>query len=138
MKSINFLFLLAISILLFIGCSANQAANNKIVITDEPKWIADPYFNLPKDTIAAVGCARSHFKGKSAQRKLAISRAIDEIATQVKTTVNNITLRNRTNGLSSTSSSSLQSVDNIKVKTKILDIYTDKSSNMCAWVKKIN
>lgn len=141
MKSITLLFIFTISVLLFTGCTNNnKVSNTKTVVVNsgEPKWMIDPYIDLPDGTVAAIGCARKHFKGKAAQRKLAISRAIDEIATQVKTTVNNATLRRRTNSSSSMNATSLQSVDNVNVKTKVMDIYTDRNNNMCVWVKKVN
>ena len=140
MKSIN-IFLFTISVLLFTGCANNnKVSNTKTVVVNsgEPKWVLDPYIGLPEGSVAAIGCAREHFKGKSAQRKLAISRAIDEIATQVETNVNNALLTRRTKSSSSMNSTSLQSVKNVNVKTKVKDIYIYANNNMCAWVIKVN
>ncbi|MCK5293257.1 MAG: LPP20 family lipoprotein [Arcobacteraceae bacterium] len=140
MKLINLFFLFTISVLLFAGCSNDKVSNTKTVVVNsgEPKWILDPYINLPKGSIAAVGFAREHFKGKSAQRKLAISRAIDEIATQVKTTVNNVTLRRGTKSSSSMNTTSLQSVDNVNIKTKVMDVYVDIKNNIYVLVVQVD
>jgi len=126
--------LIIITILLLGGCSL---PNNKIAINKAPKWLYDPY--IENDSIAAVGCAKSHFKGVAAQKKLAISRAIDEIAIQYKVKVENVTLRKKSSyngmkGSSSTQSSSLHLVDNIEIQTKTKDIYTKPNGEICAWV----
>ena len=129
--------LLIVSVMLFTGCIKQQ--NNTPVTKQnvEPKWLIDPY--VDNDKIAAVGCARKHFKGKEAQKDLAISRAIDRIATQNQVTVNNTTLREKSSsngrrGNSSSQSTSLQSVNNVKVSTKTKAIYTKQDGEICAWV----
>ena len=140
MRIIKFKFLSIISVLLFVGCANKSTVNTKAVTINyaEPKWMSNPYIDLPKGTIVAVGCARRHFKGRSAQKKLAISRAIDEIATEVKTTVNNVTLRRKNNSASSMNTTSMQSVDNVKLKTEVISTYMDENGNMCVRVKRIN
>lgn len=141
MRIIKFKFLSIISVLLFVGCANKSTLNTKTVTINyekEPKWMSNPYIDLPKGTIVAVGCARIHFKGRSAQKKLAISRAIDEIATEVKTTVNNVTLRRKNNSASSMNTTSMQSVDNVKLKTEVISTYMDENGNMCVRVKRIN
>lgn len=126
--------LLIVTILLLGGCSLT---NNKMVINQVPKWLNNPY--IEKDDVAAVGCAGIHFKGESAQKKLAISRAIDDIATQYKVKIDNVTLRKKSiyngmKGSSSTQSSSLHSIDNLELKTKIKDIYKKTNGEICVWV----
>ena len=91
------------------------------------------------DKIAAVGCSKQHFKGKSYQQKLAISVAIDQIAMQNKVTISNTTLRAKkiSNGqrLSSSSrSSSLQTVDKVSVSTIVKKIYNKRNGDICVWV----
>ena len=105
--------------------------------TEEPKWLIDPY--VESDKIAAVGCAGQHFNGVEAQKKLAISRAIDQIATQTKVSVSNVTLRRKSSqngvrGNSSSQSTSLQSVDNVSVQTRTKALYTKPNGDICAWV----
>jgi hypothetical protein len=126
-----------IGILFFSGCVNTQSINSKAISQNngEPKWLNNPQKEAG-DKITAVGCARIHYKGVSAQKKLAVSRAIDEIATQVEVTVDNVSLRNRTNNSSSSSSSSLQSVNKVNLKTKIMAYYTKPDGEICAWVIK--
>ena len=88
------------------------------------------------EKITAVGCATKHYKGIAAQKKLALSRAIDEIAMQTKTTVSNTVLRKKSNGYTSTKISSLQSVNDLKLKTKIMAYYTKPDGDICVWVVK--
>ena len=126
--------LLIVSTLLFNGCVIQNNTPTKI---EEPKWLIDPY--IQNDKIAAVGCAKIHFKGISAQKDLAISRAIDRIATQNKVIVNNVTMRKKSssNGSrrsSSSSSSSLHSVNNVSISTKTKALYTKPNNEICAWV----
>ena len=125
-----------ISLLLFSGC---VPVNNSIVKKEpsEPKWLQDPY--LENDKIAATGCAKRHFKGISAQKDLAVSRAIDRIATQNSVIVDNVTLRKKSvsNGIretSSASSSSLQTINNVKISTKNKAFYTKADGEICVWV----
>ncbi len=124
-----------VSILLFTGC-VNTFSNNKIVTKQEPQWLIDPY--VSNDKIAAVGCAKEHINGVEAQKKLAISRAIDQIAIQYKVTVENIAYRQKTmqgiNSSSKSQSSSLQTVDSVSVGTKTKAIYTKRNGDICAWV----
>jgi len=123
-----------ISVIFVIGCSP---LTNLTKQNGEPKWLLDPY--VDGDEIAAVGCARTHFKGTEAQKDLAISRAIDRIATQNSIIVENVTMRqkdtaNGRSGNSSSSSSSLHTVDKVKISTKTKDLYTKKDGQICAWV----
>ncbi|PIF03830.1 MAG: hypothetical protein CSA86_04820 [Arcobacter sp.] len=124
--------IVVVSILLFQGC----VSKNKTLVT-EPKWLLDPY--IQNDKVAAVGCAKRHFKGIEAQKNLAISRAVDRIAIQNRVIVENATLRRKSisngrRGTSSSSSSSLQTVDKVKVSTKIKDMYTKPDGEICVWV----
>lgn len=125
-----------VSVMLFSGCAIpnNTTVSKK---NEEPKWLLDPYVN--NDKIAAVGCARQHINGVEAQKNLAISRAIDRIATQNSVIVDNVTMRQKSSqngrkGSSSSSSSSLHTVDKVKVSTKTKAIYTKPNGEICAWV----
>jgi len=127
---------LIVSVMLLSGCMPQ----NDTTVTKqntEPKWLLDPYTD--NDKIAAIGCARTHFKGIEAQKDLAISRAIDRIATQNSVIVDNVTYRQKNNsnynkGTSKSSLSSLHTVENVKISTKTKDIYTKPSGEICAWV----
>jgi hypothetical protein len=70
--------------------SMNPAVNTVTVPTasgQRPAWIYDPTPGQGK--FGGVGSARRHIDGFSAQRQLAISRAIDEIARQLGVKVDN-------------------------------------------------
>jgi hypothetical protein len=126
--------LLIAGVVLFTGCATQN--NPSAVQTKEPQWLMDPYYQ--NDNIAAIGCAAQHFKGEEAQKDLAISRAIDRIATQHKVTVNNVTLRQRSisdmGKSSSSSSQSLHSVDKVSISTRVKDIFKKSNGDICAWV----
>ena len=118
------------------GC-VTQNSNNSIKINLEPKWLQNPY--IDNDNIAAVGCAQIHFKGISAQKDLAISRAINRIATQKNVIVQNITYRQKKNAngkkiISKLESSSLHTVSTVKISTKTKAIYKKPDGEICAWV----
>ena len=124
-----------ISVVFFIGCSplTNLTKQNQ-----EPKWLLDPY--IDGDEIAAVGCAKTHFKGIEAQKDLAISRAINRIAIQNSVIVDNITYRQKNNSndkkrsTSISATSSLHTVEKTKISTKTKAIYTKIDGEICAWV----
>lgn len=125
-----------ISIFLLQGCNALHQETTKNTLKS-PKWLLDPY--IENDTIAAIGCAKRHFKGIEAQKDLAISRAVDRIATQKSVTVDNVTLykkesSNGQKGRTSSHSSSLHGVEKVNVSTKIKDLYTKPDGEICVWV----
>ena len=69
-------YIISFFILFFL--SACQSKQTPLPV-QEPQWINAP---MKEGEIGAVGSAKVHFKGKTAQRKLAISRALDELAQQ--------------------------------------------------------
>lgn len=119
----------------FLGCATQN--NVQVKKNEEPKWLINP-IKEAKGKLTAVGCANKHYKGASAQKKLAIKRAIDEIAMQKSTQVNNSTYRKRVikgnQQFSQLNSSSLQEVNNVNVRTKILEYYTKPNGMICVWV----
>jgi len=131
----NKLFLIVF--ILFVGCStSNKNVNTKVENKSKiPEWLNDPQ-NGSNGKIAAIGCAGRHFKGIHAQKKLAVQRAIDEIAMQTNTKVSKITLRKRTDNSSSSSSASLQEVNAQNISTKVMQYYTKADGDICVWVLK--
>ena len=122
--------------ILFSGCNSAQAVAPQS-INNDPKWLDDPY--IEKDSMAAVGCARAHYNGVPGQKKLAVANAIDEIAAQINTTVENVTLRHKkhSSGIQTSStqnSTSLHSVDKMSVQTRIKAYHTKNNGEICAWV----
>ncbi|MFA9374344.1 MAG: hypothetical protein ACERKK_09305, partial [Poseidonibacter sp.] len=73
-----------------------------------------------------------------AQKKLAISRAIEQIAIQKKVKINTSTYRNKLNQngvISSTSkNSSLQEVEDLNISSTVKEIYLKENGDICAWV----
>jgi len=131
-KTISFISILII----FSGCAVTDKLLNNSS-NSEPQWLLDPYYD--NDKIAASACAKEHINGVEAQKKLAISRAIDQIATQKRVTVDNATYRQKTSsngriGNSSSQSSSLQTVDKVSVSTKTKAIFKKQNGDICAWV----
>jgi hypothetical protein len=123
------LFLQVIFITLFFaGCNYNLQNRAKQQQSTTPEWISNPTFIQGKRS--AVGSCGVHIKGKDAQKKLAISRAIDQIAMQKKTTVSNQTIRESSKGkLQTSKTQSLQSTNNISLSTKVLEEYYDIKNN---------
>jgi hypothetical protein len=95
-----------------IGC--NQANPNK-----EPSWIYNPNSD---GKIGGVGSAKTHTRGKSAQRRVAISRALDEIATQMGTKVSTV-ISTSASVSSGTASSSMQTYSFQTTDGKIVKAY---------------
>lgn len=130
-----------VSVLLFTGCVNQQPTNSTTVtkqpVKAEPKWLDDPY--IDGDKVAAIGCARYHFKGESEQKKLAISRAKDQIASQINTKISNMThrtkkIKNNASVSSSVNSSSLHEVEEVTISTKVKATYKKPTGEICVWV----
>jgi len=105
----------------FSGCFSDYETlkRESSVCYNEPSWA----INIPNDKnkIYGVGIAGENINGENAQRKSAISKAINEIAAQLNTKVksvyfdkkdsnNNIFIQNIT----------FQTIDNQKVSAKII------------------
>lgn len=67
--------------LLFVACTATEHHVDK---SEQPTWVLDPN---QSGAIGAVGQCGTHYNGKSMQRKVAITRAIEELAMQGDVTV---------------------------------------------------
>ncbi|MDY0164090.1 hypothetical protein [Desulfobotulus sp.] len=78
------LFLLLIPTLIFTACTPHSSGTGPQNAQTRPSFILNPSI---EGRMGGVGIARPHIKGVSAQRELAISRAIDEIARQKGTRV---------------------------------------------------
>jgi uncharacterized membrane protein len=130
------LFLMILLIINFTACTKNNPNNKKVInINNEPKWMTDPVKEA-NGKITAIGCSARHYKGIQAQKKLALQRAIDEIAMQINTKVSKISLNRRSNISSSTSSTSLQEVNEENVSIKVMKYYITKNGDICVWIIK--
>ena len=70
-----FLASIVLLLLVFTGCSQTEVKSKY----DRPSWVMKPN---QEGKIGAVGSAYIHYKGVSYQRRLAITRALDELSLQ--------------------------------------------------------
>ncbi len=106
------LFLILILPTLFTACYKKMHTEPPI---SEPAWIVQPSLN---GNIGAVGSAQEHFRGKSAQRRLAISRALDELSQQSGVQVHSTIKRSeRRNGMHTNSSAEIYTIQNSSNET---------------------
>ena len=107
--------------LIMMGCVAPSFSNNGIC-ESEPSWAINP--PSKKGYLYGVGIAPQNFKGESAQRESAISKAINEIASQMNTTVNSQLLSQSSiynkSSTHSLSSISFQTIDGEKVSAVVI------------------
>lgn len=77
---IKYLSIAAVIALAFSACAQAPVKKQQTSQNAQmPEWVYQP----TQDGInGAVGSAKTHFKGRAAQRSLAISRALDELAKQ--------------------------------------------------------
>ncbi|MFC2073658.1 LPP20 family lipoprotein [Campylobacterota bacterium] len=106
------LFTLLVISFFFTACETKTHIEPPI---QEPAWIVQP---SQDGNIGAVGSAQEHFKGKTAQRRLAISRALDELAQQSGVQVQSTIKRNeKRDGLHTNSSTEFYTIQNSSNKT---------------------
>jgi len=107
-----------IAITFFTGCVSQPVKDNGIC-NKEPQWaIKVP---VAENKIYGVGIAGENINGESMQRKMAISRAIHEIASQMKTNVKGAILSiQQSSGYKNTKLYTFQTIDNQTVTAKII------------------
>lgn len=121
-------------LLFLIGCTNNastQINENMYDINGYPKWIANPTLN-GKYSYGAAGSAARSYKGPSHQRKLAVQRAIEELAAQIETQIvsTTISLDTVTNQTASYKSETTSTYNiNKNVSGKIMDTWKDNRNN---------
>lgn len=121
--------------LLLLACSTTEPS----MTTDKkPSWILDPNQG---GVIGAVGECGVHYKGKAMQRKLAISRAIEELAMQGDITVDSeMSLSTEVSGRhvkNISKSKTFVSAKGVKVHAYIEEMYFDKKSEILyVWMIK--
>ncbi|MDF1882204.1 hypothetical protein JHD50_12990 [Sulfurimonas sp. MAG313] len=114
------------------------ACSQKEVISYEPKWLNKP--NL-EGKVGAIGSSKPQFKGEAVQRKVAISRAIDELAQQSGVHVDTIIIRNEKSTAlqvrSSTEVKSTQTTKGISINAHIQETWTDpRTKELHIWLIK--
>ena len=127
-------FKLSFIILFFLisGCSSN----NITMSSPQPAWLHKP--NLHGKT-GAVGSSRPQFKGKTVQRRVATSRALDELAQQSGVEVGNIIIRKEERSTAgarfSTEVQSTQRAAGVTINAHIQEVWTDpKTKEMYIWL----
>lgn len=123
-------FILA-SLLVLGGCSSSSPKPNP-----QPDWVTHPY--IANKTVA-IGSANIHYHGKVAQRKLAISRALDEIASQQGVNVSSQVIRHDQRDGSRASGKSdiysFQTSDNKVVNAHIKDTWSNpRTDELFIWM----
>lgn len=97
-------------------------SNSSSTLREQPSWVTNP---SSAGKIVGLGSAKSHIKGPAAQRALAMSRALDEIAKQKGVSVSNIVTTqgsmSATRASSSLQTVSQQVVNNNQVHAVIKD-----------------
>jgi hypothetical protein len=143
----KYLLTLILSVLFFNGCTHPNNTHSKTIQMysqetkqiqlKEPLWFLNPQ-KESNGKLTAVGCATKHINGEVAQKKLAVQRAIDEIAMQKKTKVQTVSYTTKSfshnTKTATTQSSSLQEVENVEVSTKVMEYYTKPDGDICVWV----
>jgi len=111
------------------GISNSSVSKEEGICYSTPEWINKTY--VSKNKIYGVGVAGENINGFSAQRKSAISRAINEIASQLKVKVNNrfVSITDSRSG-SAAQSYTFQTVDNQIVHAKIIKSCKNPNNGM--------
>ncbi len=134
---VRFSFLIS-AVLLLTGCNNKtiQPVTNvqpiRKVTTEKPFWIAEPQLHPAiQGKIYGIGSSKDHIRGDRAKRQLAISTAINEIASQKGIKVDSELEVFQTGGDKSSSAIqqySIQTVEGKTVNAKIIDSWEDSNS----------
>ncbi|MFQ5560054.1 MAG: hypothetical protein ACE5FU_05645 [Nitrospinota bacterium] len=106
------------------------------LVNGKPFW----FFNPNKGGKAGgVGVSGRHVSGKNAQRKLAIQRAIDDLARQMNVKVSSVvrasSVATQTTESSILSSYSIQTVNGQTVKARIVEFWEDlETDELYVWM----
>lgn len=117
--------MLPVALLLATGCKQQPVQQTGY---DEPKWVNE--YTIKDNEVKGIGIAKRHINGPQAQRKAAVSKAIDEIASQLGTTVSSVVQSKvETHNKSASkemSAYSIQTVDGKKIQARIMKSYKNK------------
>jgi hypothetical protein len=129
---------LILTVFLFYACTALNVSSGGLV-NGKPSW-----FWLPNDgeLLGGVGESGTHIDGLSAQRQLAVQRAIEDIARQKGVTVSSIqTLKQHATEASSSASLdvySIQTVSGITVTARVREFWVDpQTKRLLVWVTEV-
>ncbi len=127
------LFFILLLPAIFTAC---QNRDVRPIPIEEPAWVLQPSLG---GKVGAVGSAREHFKGKSAQRRLAISRALDELAQQSGVQVESTIKRNeKREGMRTNSSAEIYTIQNSSnetIQAHIQEVWTHpRTKEIYVWL----
>lgn len=129
-----------IGVLLISGCSQHTENLNStptsLSLEKTPNWV---YETSKNGKAGGVGISKPHYAGKTAQRSLAISRALDEIARQMGVKVVSsqkiTTTGTSQNATTSLESYSFQTTDGKIVRATIQAFWEDKpNEELYVWM----
>jgi len=125
-KNLSSFFLL----IFLTGCGiSNSSVLQKGICYSTPNWV----YKIPvsKNKVYGIGVAGENMKGFSFQRKSAISKAVSEIASQLKVKVNNRfeSIADSRNGISA-QNYTFQTIDNQVVHAKIVKSCKNPNNGM--------
>lgn len=129
-----------IGVLLISGCSQHNenlsSPATSLSLEKTPNWV---YETSKNGKTGGVGISKPHYAGKTAQRSLAISRALDEIARQMGVKVVSsqkiTTTGTSQNATTSLESYSFQTTDGKIVRATIQSFWEDKpNEELYVWM----
>ena len=102
----------------------------------QPTWIFSPNID---EKVGAVGSAFPHFKGKTYQRRLAVSRGLEELAqqsgVQVQSTIKTIQKRNGSQTNARAEIYTIQNSANETIKAHIEEVWSDpQTQELYIWL----
>lgn len=122
MRKLILFSLMSLLIINLTGCSFKKPKIKDA--TGQPAWVTNPRL---AGNLVGLGSAKQHFNGPSAQRELAMSRALDELARQQGVNVSSILVTHSQASSAGTSSKlasqSEQTTQGVKVTARIYDEY---------------
>lgn len=129
-----------IGVLLICGCSQHNenptSPPTSLSLEKTPNWV---YETSKNGKTGGVGISKPHYAGKTAQRSLAISRALDEIARQAGVKIVSSqkisTIGTSQNATTSLESYSFQTTDGKIVRATIQAFWEDKpNEELYVWM----
>jgi hypothetical protein len=118
----------AIFLLTFTACMNKEVKPEKVSTAQtngRPTWFFNP--TMGKYTYGGIGVSGRSSKGISIQRKIAISRAIDELALQMGVSVKSIIQTNQTKNDSQYESYSVQTTTGDIFSARLMELWYDNA-----------
>ncbi len=139
-KSAVFFVILVMASACAVHTTGEKTSAGTSIVHGKPIWYWTPSQN---GVTGGIGESGLHVNGPSAQRQLAVSRALDDIARQKGIKVQNTQeiaqqVNNLNEGSTTLSSYSLQTVDGVTVKAIVREVWQDpQTKRIYVWVTEI-